>query len=457
MGKVLKNYKSTIILLGCVIIGAICGLIFKEKAEIVKPLGDLFLNLLLVIIVPLIFFTITSSISKMHEPKRLSKILISTIVIFLITSIIAVIIGFISTAAIDLVNPDDTAAIQEVFQEGTAEEVELNLLERTVSVLSTNQFVKLLSTDNLIALIVVSILFGIAINKSGEKGRKVAELFDSFSEVMYKLIGIIMYYAPIGLGCYFAALVGTLGSVIAVGFLKTFVMYLIVSLLFMFIFYSIYAYIAAGKKGIKAFWKNIIPSALTSLGTCSSAASVPVNIECTKKMGVPEDIAETTVSLGTSFHKDGSSIGSAFKIMFLVCLFGTSIVTFGDVAQIIGIALIATLLVTAVPIGGGTISEMLIITMMGYPVAALPILTIIATIIDAPATLLNVTGDSVSSMLVARIVEGKGWIDKNDQKIKPELKTLDTPVKERAEAKEEPKVEKSKSKKQTRKRKNNKV
>ena len=170
-------------------------------------------------------------------------------------------------------------------------------------------------------------------------------------------------------------------------------------------------------------------------------------------MGVPEDIAETTVSLGTSFHKDGSSIGSAFKIMFLVCLFGTSIVTFGDVAQIIGIALIATLLVTAVPIGGGTISEMLIITMMGYPVAALPILTIIATIIDAPATLLNVTGDSVSSMLVARIVEGKGWIDKNDQKIKPELKTLDTPVKEVAEEKEEPKATKAKPKNKNKKKK----
>lgn len=413
MRKVLKNYKSTIILLGCVVIGAICGLIFKEKAEIVKPLGDLFLNLLLVIIVPLIFFTITSSISKINQPKRLGKILISTIVIFLVTSIIAVIVGFISTSAINLVDAEDTEAIREVFDDSATEEVELNLLERTVNVLSTNQFVNLLSTDNLIALIVISILFGIAINKSGEKGRKVAELFDSFSEIMYKLIGIIMYYAPIGLGCYFASLVGTLGSVIAVGFLKTFVVYLIVSLLFMFIFYSIYAYIAAGKKGIKAFWKNILPSALTSLGTCSSAASVPVNIECTEKMGVPKDIVETTVPLGTSFHKDGSSIGSAFKIMFLVCLFGTSITTFGDVAQIIGVALVATLLVTAVPIGGGTISEMLIITMMGYPVAALPILTIVATIIDAPATLLNVTGDSACSMMVARIVEGKGWIDRS--------------------------------------------
>lgn len=448
MKKVLKNYKSTLILLGFVVIGAICGLIFKEKAEIVKPLGDLFLNLLLVIIVPLIFFTITSSISKINERKRLGKILISTIVIFLITSIIAVIVGYITTSAIELVNPEDTDAIREVFDDSVTEEVELNLLERTVNVLSTNQFVNLLSTDNLIALIVISLLVGIAINKSGEKGRKVSELLDSCSEVMYKLIEIIMYYAPIGLGCYFAALVGTLGSVIAVGFLKTFVVYLVVSLLFMFIFYSIYAYIAAGKKGIKAFWKNILPSALTALGTCSSAASVPVNVECTKKMGVPNDIAETTVPLGTSFHKDGSSMGSAFKIMFLVCLFGTSLTTFGDVAQVIGIALVATLLVTAVPIGGGTISEMLIITMMGYPVAALPILTIVATIIDAPATLLNVTGDSVCSMMVARVVEGKGWIDK-----KKEVKTLDVKSEETTEVREDPEVEKSKNQKINKKKK----
>ena len=412
MKKIIKNYKGTLILLGMVIIGVICGLVFKEKAQVVKPLGDLFLNLLLVIIVPLIFFTITSSISKMNEKKRLSKILTSTIIIFLITSIIAVLFGFLTTSFTNLVNPNDTDAIKEVFDNTVKEDLELNILERTVNVLSTNSFVGLLSTNNLIALIVMSVLFGLAINKAGAKGRKIAELFDSFSEVMYKLVEIIMYYAPIGLGCYFASLVGTLGSTIAIGFLKTFVIYTIVCLVFMALFYTLYAFIAAGKKGIKAFWKNIIPSALTSLGTCSSAASVPVNIECTKKIGVPTDIAETTVSLGTSFHKDGSCIGSVFKIMFLVSLFGTSLSTFGDISKVLGIALLATLLVTAVPIGGGTISEMLILTMMNYNVAALPILTIIATIIDAPATLLNVVGDSASSMLVARTVEGKNWIEK---------------------------------------------
>lgn len=416
MKKIIKNYKSTLILLGSVVIGAICGLIFKEKAEIVKPLGDLFLNLLLVIIVPLIFFTITSSISKMNEKKRLSKILISTIVIFLITSVVAVLFGFLTTAKINLVNPENTEAIKEVFDNTVEEGVELNILERTVSVLSTNSFVNLLSTSNLVALIVMSVLFGIAINKAGEKGKKVAELFDSFSETMYKLIEIIMYYAPIGLGCYFASLVGTLGGTIAVGFLKTFIVYTLVCLVFMAVFYTLYAFIAGGFNAVKAFWTNIIPSALTSIGTCSSAASVPINIECTKKMGVPNDIAETTVSLGTSFHKDGSCIGSVFKIMFLVSLFGTSLSTFGDISKVLGIALLATLLVTAVPIGGGTISEMLILTMMNYNVAALPILTIVATIIDAPATLLNVVGDSASAMMVTRVVEGKNWINKKNNK-----------------------------------------
>lgn len=413
MKKIIKNYKSTIILLVSVIIGTICGLIFKEKTSIVKPLGDLFLNLLLVIIVPLIFFTITSSISKMSNKKRLSKIIINTFIIFLITSVIACLFALLTTSFIDLVSKEDTVLIQETFKNNENVTPKLNILERTVNVLSTNSFINLLSTDNLVALIIMSILLGLAINKAGTKGRKVADFFCSFSEIMYKLIEIIMYYAPIGLGCYFASLVGSIGSTIALGFLKTFIVFTITSILFMFIFYTLYAFIAGRKKGVKLFWKNILPVALTAVGTCSSAASVPINISCTKKIGVPNDIAETTVSLGTSFHKDGSCMGSVFKIMFLVNLFGTSLLTIGDFTKVLGIALLATLLVTAVPIGGGTISEMLILSMLNYNVSALPILTIIATIIDAPATLLNVIGDTASSMLVTKTVEKNNWLEKS--------------------------------------------
>lgn len=419
MKKFLSNYKSTIILLVAIIVGAIVGIIFQEKATVLSPLGDLFLNLLLVIIVPLIFLTITTSIAKMKTPKRLGKIMITIVGVFLLTSIIAVIIGFASTYFVKLVNPEDGEKIRTSLEETNSEEKstetdeeELTIADRTVNLLTVNDFSKLLSKENIIAILVFAIMFGIAINMTGEKAKPVIDFLVSANEVVANIVKIIMYYAPIGLGCYFASLVGSFGASIAVGYVKTFIIYVIVAIAFYFIIYTIYAFLAGGKKGIIIFWKNVIPSTLTALATCSSAASIPVNIECSKKMGVPDDIAETTIPLGTSFHKDGSIIGSVFKIMFLVCLFGTSLATTGDILGVLGVALLANLLITAVPIGGGTISEMLIITMMGYPVAALPILTMVATIIDAPATMLNVVGDTVSSMMVARVVDGKEWINK---------------------------------------------
>lgn len=409
-----KNYKQTIILLVAIIIGAIVGMIFGEKAEVLAPFGDLFLNLMLVIVVPLIFLTISISISKMSTPKRLGKIMTTIVVVFVVTSLIAVLIGFISTYFVKLVDTEDGNKILESLnaEEEAVEESteELSILDRTVSALTVDDFQKLLSKENLIALIVFSIMFGVAMNMAKEKAKPVQDFLISANEIVMQFINIIMYYAPIGLGCYFASLVGTFGANIAFGYARTFIYYILIAVAFYFIMYTFYAWLAGGKKGVKVFWQNALPSTVTALATCSSAASIPVNVESSKKMRVPNDIAETVIPLGTSFHKDGSIIGSVFKIMFLVCLFGTDVASFGGIMQVLIVALIANLLITAVPIGGGTISEMMILTMMGYPVAALPILTIIATIIDPPATMLNVVGDMTCSMMTARIVDGKDWM-----------------------------------------------
>jgi len=419
MKKILRSYKSMIILIVAIVIGSLVGIIFGSDAKVVSPLGDLFLNLLLVSIVPLIFLNITTSIGKMKEPKRLGKIMKSIVGIFLFTSFVAVIIGLVSTYFVDLVDVKDINVIKEVIvDDGEDTDTELALLDRTVQLISVGDFKELLSKDNMIALLVISILVGMAIRRTNEKSEKLLEVLVSANEVVLEFINLIMYYAPIGLGCYFASLVGTLGASIAVGYLKTFILYLIISVAFYFIIYSIYAYIAGGKKGVKLFWKNIIPVTVTSLATCSSAACIPVNVDTVKKIGVSNDIAEAIIPMGTSFHKDGSIIGSVFKIMFLVCLFGTEIGTLEGILKILLVALLANLLVTAVPIGGGTISEALIISMLGYPMGALPILTIIATIIDAPATMLNVVGDTSSSMLCARIVDGKNWLDEKTTKTK---------------------------------------
>jgi Na+/H+-dicarboxylate symporter len=414
MKKFLSNYKSTIILIVAIIVGTLIGLIFQEKATILSPFGDIFLNLLLVIIVPLIFLNITTAITKMKSPKRMGKILGVIVAVFLIMSLISVFVGFFATFKTELVSVEDGAAIRNSLEEIENEEEELNILQRTANLLTVNDFPKLLSKDNITALLVAAIIFGVAVRMAGEKGEEVRKILESANVVIENVLKIVMYYAPIGLGCYMASMVGSFGATIALGYAKTFIIYLVVSIVFYLVLYTLYAFIAGGKKGVKAFWKNAIPPTLTALATCSSAASIPVNVTASKKIGVPDDIAETTVPLGTSFHKDGTIIGSMFKIMFLVCLFGMQMSTPSQVFGMLGIALVANLLVTAVPIGGGTISEMFIISMMGFPVAALPILTIIATIIDAPATVLNSVGDSAASMLVARFVDGKDWNKNKD-------------------------------------------
>lgn len=408
MKKILNNYKGTLILIGAIIIGVIVGLIFKSDAAVLKPFGDLFLNLLLVVIVPLIFTTITSAIIKMESPKRLKKVISRIFIVFAIVSVIAAVIGVASTYSFKLVDVKDTNKIMDLLEDNGTETEELSILDRTVSLISTNDFANLLSRDNIIALLIMSILVGLAIRMGGKKTEKVGEFITGCSEVVLNLVKIIMYYAPIGLGCYMAALIGTYGATIASGFLKTFIIYTLVCLFVYFVVYSIYALIGGGKVGLKKYWLNIITPTATALGTCSSAACIPVNSRAAKNIGVSSDIAETIVPLGTSFHKDGSIIGSAFKIMFLVYLFDTN----PSVWLVLGVSLLVTLLITAVPIGGGTISEMMILTLMGFPVAALPILTVIATIIDAPATVLNVVGDTASSMLVSRMVDGKDKLAK---------------------------------------------
>lgn len=410
MKNIWKNYKKTIYLLIGLIIGGILGLILKDKAKYLAPFGDIFINMMLVIIVPLIFLTITTSIAKIKKPKRLGKVLISIFLIFIITSLIASSIGIASTYTFKLVNNNSKTIIKKQMQttnvETNKEKGFLLFANNTVNTLTVNDFQKVLSKDNIVAIIVLSILVGLSINKTKKEAEPLLKVLESANKVLIKLIDIIFNYAPIGLGCYFASLIGTFGSEIAVGFGKTFIIYTTVALIFYFLIYTIYAYIAGKKTGVKNFWKNILPATITSITTCSSAASIPINMKCTKKIGVANDIAETTIPLGTSFHKDGSVIGSVFKIMFIVYLFNLNT----NIYYVIFISLLATLLVTAVPVGGGTISETLILTMIGVPLTALPILTIIATIIDPPATLLNVVGDSASSMLVARLVDGKDWI-----------------------------------------------
>lgn len=412
MKSLWENYKVSIILLGSIIIGGVIGVFMGEQATVFKPVGELFLNLLFMTLVPLVFFSVTSAIANMGEMKRLGNILISTIIVFLVTALIT---GIITLIGVLIFNPtkgltsDMFASLMQTVDGINDEKV--GVLQQLVNTVTVPDFYNLLSKSNMLQLIIFSIIFGIATAMTGEKGKLVARFLQSGSDVMMKIIDLVMKVAPLGLGCYFAAIVGELGPQIISGYARSFILYLIMTVVCYFGLFSLYAFISGGKLGLKIYWANIIPPTVTALATCSSAASIPVNLDASKKMNVPNDIAETVIPLGTNIHKDGSVIGGVLKITFLFGIFGYNMTSMSAIASIIVVAFLVGTVMGAIP-GGGMIAEMLIITIFGFSIEFLPIIAVITTIIDAPATVLNATSNTACSMMVARLVEGKDWINK---------------------------------------------
>jgi Na+/H+-dicarboxylate symporter len=391
--------------------GGAAGLIFGEKTAVVKPFGDLFLNLMFMIIVPLVFFSIASAISNMNGMKRLGKIMGSILVVFLVTASVAAILGLIGASIIKPIENTDIDALKAMMSStDTTDQEQIPFLSQLVNTFTVPDFHLLLSRNNMLQLIVFSLLFGISTAMVGEKAKPVADFLSAATTVMMKIVNIVMYYAPIGLGCYFAAVVGELGPQILEGYARSFVLYLILTLLYYFGFFTLYAFVAGGKAGVKLFWKNAITPSVTAIATCSSAACIPVNLAAVRKMGVPKDIAETIIPLGANTHKDGSVFGGVLKIVFLFALFGKDLTSIPNILSILAVSFLVGAVMGAIP-GGGMIGEMLIISIYGFPPETLPIIAVISTIIDAPATLLNSTGNTVCAMLVTRLVEGKNWIN----------------------------------------------
>lgn len=411
LGKVFSSYRSTIILLGAIIIGGIAGVIFGTKTVIVKPFGDLFLNLMFTIIVPLVFFSISSAIANISGMKRLGKIMGSIFAVFLITAGISALLGFVGATIVDPLKNTDVSSIQSIMSgastETNAEEV--TFLGQLVKTFTVSDFSMLFSKSNMLQLIVFSILFGLATAVVGEKGKPIANVLSSGSEIMMKVVKFVMYYAPIGLGCYFATIIGELGPQILGGYVRAFALYLGLTLLYYFGFFTLYAFFAGGKDGVKVFWSNAITPSVTAIATCSSAACIPINLDAVRKMGVPKDIAETIIPLGANIHKDGSVFGGVLKIVFLFSLFGKDMTSITSILSIIAVSFLVGAVMGAIP-SGGMIGEMLILSVFGFPPEVLPIIAVISTIIDAPATLLNSTGNTVSAMMVSRMVEGKNWL-----------------------------------------------
>lgn len=402
--SVWKAYRFSIILIGAIFLGSIVGLTMGEKAKMFKPLGDLFINGMFTLVVPLVLVTISGSISSMNDMKRLGKILKSLLFIFFGTGAIAavlvlIVVNIFPPAKGVVLNMPQAVALKPFSTGG-----------QIVSALTVTDFPQLISRKNMLPLIIFAIVFGMCVNGIGEKGKIISNGLDALSEVFLKMVGLLMYYAPIGLGAYFAALIGEYGKDLIGSYARALAIYYPLCFAYMIIFFPIYAYISGGKEGVKSL-KHVFSPAVTAVATQSSIATLPVNLEACENIGVPKDIRDIVLPIGATAHMDGTVFSTILKISFLFGIFQIPFTGMGTYISAILLAIAGGVVMSGVP-GGGLIGEMLIVTMYGFPPEAFPIIATIGYLVDPPATMINASGDTIASMLVTRVVEGKDWLNK---------------------------------------------
>jgi Na+/H+-dicarboxylate symporter len=406
-GSFLKNYSSILLLLGGILAGSFLGLIFGKGVEAIKPLGDIFLNLLFTAIIPLIFFTISSSVATLEKTEKLGKLFCIMLGVFLGTVLISASIMILGV----LLFP--------IHQEGSILKMPLETIQESsvgtqiTQLVTVNDFSELLTRKSMLALIIFSFLIGFATLQSGIKGDNFKSFLKSGDEVMKQLLHLIMKTAPIGLGAYFAYQVGIFGPQLLGTYSKPLGLYYAICVAYFVVFFSLYAFLAGGKMGFAIFWKNNITPSLTALGTCSSIATIPANLEASEEMKIPNNVSHIVIPLGAPLHKDGSAMSTIIKIALIFAIFGKDFTEPSTLLLALGITVIVSVVEGGIP-NGGYIGEVLAITVYGLPMEqALPVAMIISTLVDPMATLLNANGDLVAAMMVARISEGKKWLSKS--------------------------------------------
>jgi Na+/H+-dicarboxylate symporter len=401
MMKALRTYGFSLLLVGSICVGFALGVVSPAAAAALRPIGDLYLNLIFMIIVPLVFFTIASSIAAAPSAKRLTQLGGKMLVVFLATSVVAA-VG--ALAVMLVVQPTPGAGIH-LAAPPLAHAA--GPLAQIVDTFTTSDFPQLISRKAMLPLIVFSIAVGVATLQAGERAAAFAAVLHGGSAVFLRLVDYVMYVAPVGLMAWFAATVVDTGAQLADAYLGVFVVYYAFGTAYFALGFSAFAYVAGGRPGVARFWRHMLRPSLTALGTCSSMATMPCNLEAARGIGIPAPVVDLVVPIAAAVHKDGSVIGGVLKVLFAMSVVDQPL-TAGGLFAVVGIAILVGVVMGAIP-SGGMMGELLIVSVLGLPASVLPLLAIISIIIDPLATLLNATGDSVAAMLVARWTDGDLW------------------------------------------------
>ncbi len=409
-----KNYGFILFMLTGIVAGCLVGALKPSLGSKLAPLGTVFINLMFCVVVPMVFCSIASAISNMSSAKRAGKVMGITIATFLVTAAIAAVIMYLVVRFFPVVTGDYKAT------EGTVDST-LGVADMIINFFTKPDFVELLSRKAILPLIIAAVFFGFGVQMSGGKESMVAKLLDNLTACLMNVVKIITYYAPIGFFGFFASLVATYGPDLIGDYSRTLIVYYVLSFVYMFVFFPIYARFGGGKGAVKVMWKHLFRPAAVSFGTCSSVATIPTNMEVCEETGVSKEVSNIVVPIGATMHMDGSAMSAIIKVAFLFGVFGLDFGT-GEAILAIIVAVFSSVAMSGIPGGGGT-GELVLCTLF-FPdqlAVAFPIALAIGNLVDPPATMVNSAGDYVATYIVSRFVEGKDWLQKKISGSKEEL------------------------------------
>jgi Na+/H+-dicarboxylate symporter len=406
-----KNYTFLAIMLGAMVLGAAAGRIWPATEEsagatVLRPLGTVFINMMFCIVVPMVFASISSAVANMESRRRAGRIMGVTVGTFVVTGAVAAVIMYVLMMAF----PPVLTAWTELPAEELGEYA--SLADMIVNFFTASDFVGLLSRRAMLPLIVFSLLFGFSVNLSGGRDSLVARFLGDLTAVMLKFVKIVTYYAPVAFFGFFADLVATYGPQITENYARALAVYYPLCFVYIFTAWPLFAWFGGGKGGVKTMFRHITKPAVVSLGTCSSVATIPTNMEEAADTGISKDVSDMVLPLGATMHMDGSCFSCVLKIAFVLGVFGQRL-TLGMLVPVVLVAVLSSVGMSGVP-GGGYIGEYIICSIF-FPTqmeVAFPILVVIGNLVDPPATMINAAGDYVVCYIVSRFVDGKDWLQR---------------------------------------------
>lgn len=374
----------------------VLGAVFGSSISFVQPLGDLFLRLIKFIIAPLILATLVVGVASNSDTKQLGRVGIKTLAYYLVTTGIAVVIGLAIAFAIQPGKGVNIAA--DNMDSEVVEQEEQDVITTLLNIIPENPFTAL-TEGNILQIIFFALFIGIAITLVGEKAQPVFRFFDGFAEIMYKITGIVMKLAPIGIFGLLAPIVGEYGLSVLMPLIKIILAALIACLVHAAIVYSSAVKMFAKMNPLK-FFKGISPAAIVAFSTASSAGTLPVTMKNTEEnLGVSNRISSFVLPLGATINMDGTAIYQGAAVIFIAQFYGLDL-TFIEMLTVVLMTVLASIGTAGVP-GAGVVMLTMVLTSIGLPLEGIALIAGVDRILDMMRTTVNIVGDASAAVVVA--------------------------------------------------------